>query len=221
MRVAGLVVVACAVAAFAGPGSGPALEPTPASVGPSGGTALVGPTGRAALAGPGGGPALFGATGTTASAPERATTAGPASPTPAFVLPVPPPAVVLTPFRPPAQRYGTGHRGVDLAAPAGTVVRATADGTVVYAGMLAGRGVVSIEHESGLRTTYEPVTASVTAGEWVTAGQAIGTAVAGHPSCAPADCLHWGARLPDGSYLDPMALLRPWRVRLLPWDGPG
>ncbi|HET8589086.1 MAG TPA: peptidoglycan DD-metalloendopeptidase family protein [Nakamurella sp.] len=138
-----------------------------------------------------------------------------------FALPVPPPAVVLTPFRPPATRYGPGHRGVDLAAPAGTAIRAAGGGTVVYAGNLAGRGVVSVEHPGGLRTTYEPVQATVTAGQWVAAGSRIGTLQPGHPSCAPAECLHWGARLPDGSYLDPMSLLHPWRVRLKPWDGTG
>jgi murein DD-endopeptidase MepM/ murein hydrolase activator NlpD len=148
---------------------------------------------------------------------ELPATAPPGSPSERFLLPVPPPPQVLTPFRPPATKYGTGHRGVDLAAPAGTPVRAADTGTVVYAGMLAGRGVVSIQHPGGLRTTYEPVTASVAPGDHVQAGQVIGTLDAGHPSCAPADCLHWGARLPDGSYLDPMSLLRPWRVRLLPW----
>ena len=53
----------------------------------------------------------------------------------------------------------------------------------------------------------------------VAAGQPIGTLAPGHPPCAPASCLHWGARLPDGTYLDPLALLRPWAVRLWPWDG--
>jgi murein DD-endopeptidase MepM/ murein hydrolase activator NlpD len=140
------------------------------------------------------------------------------APAVSFILPVPGPAEVLTPFRPPATRYGAGHRGVDLAAPAGIPVRAAADGTVVYAGDLAGRGVVSVQHPDGLRTTYEPVTATVTRGQSVTRGAVIGTLQEGHPSCAPAVCLHWGARLADGSYLDPMALLRPWRVRLKPWD---
>jgi murein DD-endopeptidase MepM/ murein hydrolase activator NlpD len=99
------------------------------------------------------------------------------------------------------------------------VVVAAGAGRVVFAGELAGRGVISVEHEGGLRTTYEPVTASVAAGSPVAAGQPIGTLQAGHPGCAPASCLHWGARLPDGTYLDPLALLRPWAVRLWPWDG--
>lgn len=138
---------------------------------------------------------------------------------PGFVLPVPPPPRILTPFRPPATRYGPGHRGVDLATPVGGQIRAAGSGVVVYAANLAGRGVVSIEHAGGLRTTYEPVTATVSAGQQVTAGDPIGVLEAGHDSCAPASCLHWGARLPDGSYLDPMALLTGLRVRLLPWSG--
>lgn len=135
-----------------------------------------------------------------------------------FVLPVAGPAVVLTPFHPPATRHGTGHRGVDLAGRVGGQIRATGSGTVVFAGPLAGRGVISIDHPIGLRTTYEPVTGSVKAGDAVVAGQVIGVLEAGHPVCAPAVCLHWGARLPDGSYLDPMTLLGGLRVRLLPWD---
>jgi len=143
----------------------------------------------------------------------------PVAPSTGFVLPLPPPALLLTPFAPPANRYGAGHRGVDLAAPAGSPVLAAGAGVVVFAEPLAGRGVVSIEHDGGLRTTYEPVTAAVAAGITVAAGQPIGVLEPGHPGCAPAVCLHWGARLPDRVYVDPMSLLRPWRVRLLPWDG--
>ena len=147
-----------------------------------------------------------------------AASAEPAS-APGFVLPVAPPPVVLTPFRAPATPYGPGHRGADLAAVAGSPVFAAARGRVVFAGTLAGRGVVSIEHEGGLRTTYEPVTATVRAGSTVATGDVVGTVQPGHPGCAPATCLHWGARLPDRLYLDPMSLLGPWPVRLLPWDG--
>lgn len=140
------------------------------------------------------------------------------APATGYVLPVAPPPLVLTPFAPPANRFGAGHRGVDLAAAEGSPVVAAGAGVVVFAGQLAGRGVVSIEHPGGLRTTYEPVTASVPAGASVATGAVIGVLDAGHPGCAPASCLHWGARLPDRVYLDPLSLLGPWRVRLLPWD---
>jgi murein DD-endopeptidase MepM/ murein hydrolase activator NlpD len=137
-----------------------------------------------------------------------------------FLLPVPPPPIVLTAFAPPANRFGAGHRGVDLAIAAGSEIRSAGTGVVVFAADLAGRGVVSIEHTGGLRTTYEPVSASVTAGAAVSAGQVIGVLQAGHPGCAPSDCLHWGARLPDRVYLDPLSLLTGWEVRLLPWADP-
>ena len=136
-----------------------------------------------------------------------------------FVLPVPGPPIVLTPFRPPASRFGAGHRGVNLAAGPGTVIRAAGAGTVIFAGELAGRGVVSIRHGPNLRTTYEPVTVAVTAGAQVGPGTVLGTLQTGHPSCAPHTCLHWGARLADGSYLDPLTLLTGLRVRLWPWAG--
>lgn len=137
---------------------------------------------------------------------------------PPFVLPVPAPATVLTPFRAPATTYGPGHRGVDLALAVGGEVRAAGAGVVTHAGPVAGRGTVTVQHSGGLRTTYEPVTAVVRTGQVVTAGQPIGTLQAGHAGCAPASCLHWGARLPEGSYLDPMSVINGLQVRLLPWD---
>ena len=125
--------------------------------------------------------------------------------------------MVLTPFRPPPQPWAAGHRGVDLAATVAEPVFAAGSGVVVYAGRLAGRGVVSVQHRGGLRTTYEPVTASVTRGQQVGLGEVLGVLEAGHPTCAPASCLHWGARMGE-TYVDPMLLLGPLRVRLLPWD---
>ena len=116
-------------------------------------------------------------------------------------------------FAPPAQRWEAGHRGVDLVAEAGTPVRAAGAGRVVYAGLLAGRGVVSVVHGE-LRTTYEPVQASVTTGQHVAAGDVVGSLQPqGH--CVPVACLHWGLRRGE-AYLDPLALVADRPVRLLP-----
>ena len=128
--------------------------------------------------------------------------------------------VVATPFRPPATRYGAGHRGVDLTADPDTPVLAAGDGVVGFAGMLAGRGVVTVVH-GALRTTYEPVEPGVSVGQVVRAGDALGTLAAGHTGCPVATaCLHWGLRRGE-DYLDPFSLLRQQRSRLLPvWGVP-
>src|ERR687893_3182208 len=67
----------------------------------------------------------------------------------------PRPAVVRA-FDKPAQNWLPGHRGVDLAGAAGQTVLAAGPGTVVFAGSVAGKPVVSIDHPGGFRTTYEP-----------------------------------------------------------------
>jgi murein DD-endopeptidase MepM/ murein hydrolase activator NlpD len=124
---------------------------------------------------------------------------------------------VRTPYTPPATRYGPGHLGVDLAAEPGTAVLAAHDGRVRFAGSVAGRGVVVVVHPDGVSTEYEPLAVTVRAGDGVRRGQLIGRISGAHRSCAPASCLHWGARR-GGDYLDPLSLLRPLGVvRLLPW----
>lgn len=126
----------------------------------------------------------------------------------------PVPGAVVRGFDPPAHRWEPGHRGVDLDAPGGAPVVAAGSGTVAFAGMVAGRPVVSIDH-GALRTTYEPVAAVVSTGQPVVAGQVIGTVVDGH--CADSGCLHWGL-VRGGDYLDPLSLLGTSRVRLLAAD---
>jgi murein DD-endopeptidase MepM/ murein hydrolase activator NlpD len=132
--------------------------------------------------------------------------------------PLSPVPSVVRRFEPPAQRWLAGHRGVDLAAPAGAVVRSAGDGIVHFAGQVAGKPVVSIRHPDGLLTTYEPVTGSVSEGMSVSRGSPIGMLDSGHAGC-PSACLHWGARRGAGAsavYFDPLALLGLVRVRLKP-----
>ena len=130
---------------------------------------------------------------------------------------------VTRPFAPPPHQWLPGHRGVDLAGTEGQPVLAAGAGVVVYAGPLAGRGVVSVDHASGLRTTYEPVQASVLSGQPVAPGQPLGMLAAGHAGCPVAACLHWGLRRGE-TYLDPLVLMRPPRLRLKPlsarWSTP-
>jgi murein DD-endopeptidase MepM/ murein hydrolase activator NlpD len=146
--------------------------------------------------------------------------ASPAVPAPAARWAAPLAGVldVTRPFERPPGPYAAGHRGVDLGASPGSPVLAAGDGIVVFAGMVAGRPVVSIDHREGLRTTYEPVDPSVAAGQQVARDSPIGTLVAGHAECPRDACLHWGLRRGE-TYLDPMLLLHPVPVRLLPLGG--
>ncbi|MFF4601220.1 murein hydrolase activator EnvC family protein [Streptomyces sp. NPDC001339] len=121
---------------------------------------------------------------------------------------------VLRGWQPPPAPWAAGHRGVDLASSAGAPVWAAAPGRVAYAGTVAGRGVLTLEvSRSGrppLRTTYEPVDATVRKGQRVTAGQQVATLQRGPFHCR-APCLHWGL-LRGRTYLDPLTLL-PQRMR--------
>jgi murein DD-endopeptidase MepM/ murein hydrolase activator NlpD len=110
---------------------------------------------------------------------------------------------LVRPYLAPPTPYGAGHRGIDLAAPTGSTVRAPADGVVHFAGVVVDRPLVSLAHEGGVLSSFEPVEPSVREGERVEAGDEIGELVAGH--CASA-CLHLGARL-DGEYLNPLLFL--------------
>ena len=94
-------------------------------------------------------------------------------------------------------------------------------GTVTFAGPLAGRGVVVVDH-GATRTTYEPVAATVAVGTPVAAGAQVGTLELAGSHCFPRACLHWGW-IEGETYLDPLRLVGAGPVRLLPlWrDAPG
>jgi murein DD-endopeptidase MepM/ murein hydrolase activator NlpD len=133
----------------------------------------------------------------------------------------PPPAVVRG-FDAPSPDWNPGHRGVDLPGTPGQPVYAAGSATVVFAGPLAGRPVVSLAHPGGLRTSYEPVRAAVRVGQRVTAETVIGELVAGHAGCGSAACLHWGAMWGPASsahYVDPLGLLKSTPIRLKPLNG--
>jgi murein DD-endopeptidase MepM/ murein hydrolase activator NlpD len=90
-------------------------------------------------------------------------------------------------------------------------VIAVAAGTVVFSGRVAGRGVVSVAHAGGLRSTYQPLEDLPARGP-VRAGGPLGSLAAEASHCAPAACLHLGAvrtGTPLDAYLDPLTLLRP------------
>ncbi|MER7100124.1 M23 family metallopeptidase [Streptomyces humidus] len=150
--------------------------------------------------------------------PDLADPPDPPVPAVARVWPVGSRPPVIRGWEPPTTPYARGHRGVDLAAAPGVPVRAVAAGRVSFAGRVAGRGVVAVElaatGEPPLRTTYEPVRASVRQGDRVVAGQVVGAVEPAGSHC-PGGCVHWGL-LRGETYLDPLSLLPPWLMRRLP-----
>ncbi len=164
-----------------------------------------------------------------------------------YVPPIPgvdPPSGVERLFDPPEEDWGAGHRGVDLTAPKGSRVLSPGPGVVTFAGQVARRGVVVVTHPDGLRTSLEPVAASVPVGAAVAAGSVIGV-IEGGPGngragdsadgegrtgeggagdsadgatpnhCAPRSCVHWGVRRGE-RYIDPLSLLDRPPIVLLP-----
>lgn len=122
-------------------------------------------------------------------------------------------ASVLRPFEAPAHEYGPGHRGIDIG-PADGAVHAPAAGVVVFAGTVVDRGIVTIDHGGGWVTSVEPVAATVTVGDVVSARDPIGELSQGGHSLP--GTLHVGVRH-DGEYVNPLLLLgRVPRAILLP-----
>ncbi|MEH3089167.1 MAG: peptidoglycan DD-metalloendopeptidase family protein [Microbacterium arborescens] len=138
---------------------------------------------------------------TTASA--DAADPAPAASDGGWILPLPG-ARVVRGFDAPAHEYAPGHRGVDLAGAPDATVLAPASGVVAFAGQVAGRAVMTIDHGDGTVSSLEPVETILTAGAAVSAGSAIGSlSPGGHVGPGT---LHLGARH-DGEYVDPMLLL--------------
>jgi hypothetical protein len=136
-----------------------------------------------------------------------------ASAAPTWQWPVEP-AQVVRPFEPPDGPYGPGHRGVDLAVEPDQAVLAPSDGSISFAGLVAGTPVVVISH-GDLRSTFQPVRSALPRGTYVNGGEAVGEIVADLRHCGE-PCLHWGVLRGD-DYLDPARLVSPRAARLLPF----
>ncbi len=149
-------------------------------------------------------------------APSVAGTRPAPTATASWMWPLSPRPDVVRPFSPPEERWLAGHRGVDLLTSGpGAAVLSPADGLVRFSGRVADKEVVVIEHHGGLRSTFEPASSPLAVGTPVRRGQTVGVVAETPGHCAPATCLHWGVLRGD-VYLDPLALVGPARVRLLP-----
>jgi murein DD-endopeptidase MepM/ murein hydrolase activator NlpD len=146
------------------------------------------------------------------AAPFRAS----GDPTP-WMWPVDAPHPIVAPYRAPATAYSAGHRGIDVGAPPGSVVRAPDTAIVHFAGVVVDRPLVSLDLGGGVLVSLEPVEPGVQAGDPVARGAVIGILEPGH--CAD-PCLHVGVRI-DGDYVSPLRFLggAPRAVLLPMGDG--
>ena len=112
--------------------------------------------------------------------------------------------------------YGAGHRGIDIAAPMGELVRTPAAGRILFAGPVAGTTWVSVGVAPGVLVTLGPVLDPAVRAGRMRARSPIGRVGPGHGAT-----LHLSVRV-DGVYVDPLPHLldRP-RARLAPLLAPG
>ncbi|WP_426623773.1 M23 family metallopeptidase [Leifsonia sp. McL0607] len=164
----------------------------------------------------------------TAAVEDRSTTVGKAQRSgpgernaadaaPRWQWPVAPPRMVQAYAAPPSP-YAAGHRGIDLASAAGTIVAAPSDATVHFVGVVVDRPVLTLDHGSGVLSSYEPLVADgLRAGDSVARGSPLGV-VGTRAHCSNA-CLHVGVRI-DGTYVSPLLFFdRVPRSVLLPLHG--
>ena len=99
-----------------------------------------------------------------------------------------------------------GHTGIDIAAPAGTPIKATADGKITFSGYSGGYGyVVKISHGNGIQTYYGHCSKLyVSTGEKVKAGDVI--AAVGSTGNSTGNHLHFEVRV-NGQEVNPQKYL--------------
>ena len=116
------------------------------------------------------------------------------------------------PRRLPWEARSRFHRGVDLAAPAGTPVQALADGVVVSAGRRSGYGLsVTLRHRNGMMSSYshlKSISPALRRGASVVRDEQIGQVGSTGHSTGPH--LHLEIHTPRGVPIDPVAYMRSW-----------
>ena len=118
---------------------------------------------------------------------------------------------MVRPFALSADRYARGqHRGVDLGAAPGAVVRSACAGRVSFAGRVPGGGLTVSVRCGELVATYQQLGRTVLrAGRRVARGAPLGAAGRSGDPRDPRPHVHFGVReARSGRYLDPLTLLR-------------
>jgi len=105
------------------------------------------------------------------------------------------------------RRWGRAHEGIDMAAPVGTPIYATAEGTVIFAGWQRGYGnLIKIRHELGTETRYGHLSKiRVKVGQKVSRGSQIGDM--GNTGRSTGPHLHYEVRV-NGRAVNPMSFIK-------------
>lgn len=128
---------------------------------------------------------------------------------------------VITPYTNGSDPYAAGqHRGVDIAAPAGSPVRAIVDGRISFAGRLPDGGLaVTIRSRDGrwLVSHLHLASRAVRVGARVVVGDTLGAVGTSGKRSAAAPHLHLGVReAATKRYVDPLGLLGPQKLAAKP-----
>lgn len=129
-----------------------------------------------------------------------------------FNWPLPGRTRISSPYGNRPNPFGTGrmefHTGIDIPAPTGETARASASGTVIYAGWLSSYGnLVVIDHGGGYSTAYAHNSKIlVSVGQKVAAGQTI--ALIGSTGYSTGPHMHFEVRR-NGKHTNPLNWVRP------------
>ena len=110
----------------------------------------------------------------------------------------------------PVLKVWRAHKGVDYGAPTGTRVKATADGTVEFAGRRGGYGnVIVLRHQAGITTLYAHLSgfaAGIRSGKNIAQDDVIG--YVGATGWATGPHLHYEFRV-RGAHRNPLTIAMP------------
>jgi murein DD-endopeptidase MepM/ murein hydrolase activator NlpD len=110
----------------------------------------------------------------------------------------------------PVLKQWRAHKGVDYAAPIGTRIKATADGSVAFVGQQNGYGnVIMLQHAAGVTTVYGHLSrfqAGLRKGQHISQGDVIG--YVGMSGMATGPHLHYEFRV-HGQHQDPLKVALP------------
>lgn len=121
---------------------------------------------------------------------------------------------IIKDFDAPAKPWLAGHRGVDLQAEEGTELYAPSDGIINFAGLVAGKSVVTIKH-GVLSSTFEPAYTDLPVGTVVRKGQFFGYVTVGSDHCDNL-CIQWGLKRRNRTYANPRKMVAKKRIILKP-----